>query len=210
MITLFIDTCHYNLIVGIYKDNEELILLNEKNDNHLSERLLPLIDKALQSVEVDIFDISHIVVANGPGSFTGVRIGVTVAKTLAYSIGCKIHTVSELKIMATSSDSTKYIVPLIDARRDAVYGAMYSNDLKVVIADTYMHLSEFIDKVKELTTINEVTFVSYEEFAGIDTIIPKIDLTRIICDIIDDDGILCHLVNPNYLKKTEAEEKLGI
>lgn len=210
MITLFIDTCHYNLIVGIYKDNEKLVLLNEKNDNHLSERLLPLIDKALKSVEVDVFDISHIVVANGPGSFTGVRIGVTVAKTLAYAIGCKIHTVSELQIMASSFVSTKYIVPLIDARRDAVYGAIYSSDLEYIIADTYLPLSVLIDRIQELDMINEVTFVSYETFDGIDTVIPKIDLSRIICYNIDNEGIACHLVNPNYLKRTEAEEKLGV
>lgn len=210
MITLFIDTCHYNLIVGIYKDNEEQVLINEKNDNHLSERLLPLIEKAFSQVDLDVNDTDNIVVANGPGSFTGVRIGVTVAKTLAYSLGCKINTVSELKVMATHSFATKYIVPLIDARRDAVYGAMYSNNLELVIDDVYIPLNNLLEKIKETTTLDQVTFVSYETFDGLDTVIPNFCLDNIISENNDTDGILCHLVNPNYLKKTEAEEKLGV
>ena len=210
MITLFIDTCHYNLIVGIYKDKEELILISEKNDNHLSERLLPLIDNAFKQVEMDINDTDNIVVANGPGSFTGVRIGVTVAKTLAYSLNCKIYTVSELKIMATHTFNTKYIVPLIDARRDAVYGAMYDSNLEPVISDQYMPLGNLLDRIKETTTLEQVTFVSYETFENINTVIPNICLDSIISENSDNDGILSHLVNPNYLKKTEAEEKLGV
>lgn len=210
MITLFIDTCHHNLIVGIYKDTEELILIKEDNDNHLSERLLPLVDKAFNEVNLDVNDTDNIIVANGPGSFTGVRIGVTVAKTLAYSIGCKIHTVSELKIMGTHNFNTKYIVPLIDARRDAVYGAMYSSELNSVIDDIYLPLEDLIGKIKEITSLDDVTFVSYEQFDGINTVMPNIYLDSIISENLNNDGMLCHLVNPNYLKKTEAEEKLGV
>ena len=149
MITLFIDTCHYNLMVGIYRDEEELVLLKEINDNHLSERLLLLIDRAFNMVALDINDTQNIIVANGPGSFTGIRIGVTVAKTLAYSLGCKIHTVSELEIMATTPISTKYIVSLIDARRDAVYAAMYRGSLSTVITDRYISLNDLLEKVKK-------------------------------------------------------------
>jgi len=210
MISLFIDTCHYNLIVGIYRDNQELILLTEKNDNHLSERLLPLIDKAFSQVNLDINDTDNIIVVNGPGSFTGVRIGVTVAKTLAYSLNAKIHIVSELKLMATSEVDTKYIVPLIDARRDAVYGAMYSSDLESVVSDKYIPLTDLIDEIKKITSLDQVTFLSYEKFDGINTIFPNIKLGFIISENLNGDGILSHLVNPNYLKKTEAEEKLGV
>lgn len=209
MITLFIDTCHHNLMVGIYEDDRELLLVSEINDNHLSERLLPLIEKTVSSVNLDINDINNIVVANGPGSFTGVRIGVTVAKTLAYSLGCPIHTVSELLVMSSGDYSTKYIVPLIDARRDAVYAAMYSDE-GVTINDSYVLLSDLLDKIKAKVLLDDVTFVSYEHFDDIKLEIPKINLTEIIRKNMNDAGILCHLVNPNYLKKTEAEEKLGV
>ena len=208
MITLFIDTCHHNLIVGVYKDTEELILMHEDNDNHLSERLLPLIEKAMNSINLDINNVDNIVVANGPGSFTGVRIGVTVAKTLAYSLGCPIHTVSDLLVMSSGNYTTKYVVPLIDARRDAVYGAMYSNN-EVIINDTYIPFNDLLNEIKTKISLDDVTFVSYEDFEDIKVEIPKIDLTQIIKNSLASEGTLCHLVNPNYLKKTEAEEKLG-
>ena len=208
MITLFIDTCHHNLIVGVYKDTEELILMHEDNDNHLSERLLPLIEKAMNSINLDINNVDNIVVANGPGSFTGVRIGVTVAKTLAYSLGCPIHTVSELLVMSSGNYTTKYVVPLIDARRDAVYGAMYSNN-EVIINDTYIPFNDLLNEIKTKISLDDITFVSYEDFEDIKVEIPKIDLTPIIKNNLASEGTLCHLVNPNYLKKTEAEEKLG-
>ena len=208
MITLFIDTCHHNLIVGVYKDTEELILMHEDNDNHLSERLLPLIEKAMNSINLDINNVDNIIVANGPGSFTGVRIGVTVAKTLAYSLGCPIHTVSELLVMSSGNYTTKYVVPLIDARRDAVYGAMYSNN-EVIINDTYIPFNDLLNEIKTKISLDDITFVSYEDFEDIKVEIPKIDLTPIIKNNLASEGTLCHLVNPNYLKKTEAEEKLG-
>ena len=208
MITLFIDTCHHNLIVGVYKDAEELILMHEDNDNHLSERLLPLIEKAMNSINLDINNVDNIIVANGPGSFTGVRIGVTVAKTLAYSLGCPIHTVSELLVMSSGNYTTKYVVPLIDARRDAVYGAMYSNN-EGIINDTYIPFNDLLNEIKTKISLDDITFVSYEDFEDIKVEIPKIDLTPIIKNNLASEGTLCHLVNPNYLKKTEAEEKLG-
>lgn len=209
MISLFIDTCHHNLIVGLYRDNEELLLLIEENDNHLSERLLPLIEKAVSSLKFDISDINNIIVANGPGSFTGVRIGVTVAKTLAYAIGCPIHVVSELEVMSSGSSDTDYVVPLIDARRDAVYGAMYLNS-KPIIEDIYIPFDELIDKINKITSLDKVSFVSYEDFDSIDVKVPILNLKHIIERKSKEEGILCHLVNPNYLKKTEAEEKLGV
>ena len=208
MITLFIDTCHYNLIVGVYKNKEQLVFYRENNDNHLSERLLPLIKKAIDTSNINISDINNIVVANGPGSFTGVRIGVTVAKTLAYALKCSTHTVSELKIMATGEYKTKYIVPLIDARRGFVYSGIYNQNLESVIEDNYISLDDLIKKVSEISNQNDITYVSYEDFSQVNTVVPAIDILKIINAVDNDNGILCHLVNPNYLKKSEAEEKL--
>ena len=66
-----------------------------------------------------------------------------------------------------------------------------------------------MDDIKSKVSLDEVTFISYEKFDDIKLEIPRIDLTEIIRENMSDNGTLCHLVNPNYLKKTEAEEKLG-
>lgn len=84
MISLFLDTCSAKLIVGVYNGIDPIVLNIEENDNHLSERILPLIDNTLKQANKKISDINNIIVVNGPGSFTGIRIGVTVAKMLAW------------------------------------------------------------------------------------------------------------------------------
>ena len=78
IISLFLDTCSAKLIVGVYNGIVPFVLNIEENDNHLSERILPLIDNTLKQANKKISDINNIIVVNVPGSFTGIRIGVTV------------------------------------------------------------------------------------------------------------------------------------
>ena len=85
---------NYDLKV-VYSNIDTPELNIEENDNHLSERILPLIDNTLKQANKKISDINNIIVVNGPGSFTGIRIGVTVAKMLAWCGNIKISTVSD-------------------------------------------------------------------------------------------------------------------
>ena len=142
MIKLFIDTATSRLIVGIYKDNKELYLENVEAHNDLSSRVLPTIKKICEEVNIKINDVDEIYVVNGPGSFTGIRVGVTIAKTLAWSLNKKIYTVSELQLQASCGKS-KYIVPMIDARRGYVYAGVYNKNLKSIIP-VVMRVSEVL------------------------------------------------------------------
>ncbi len=204
MIKLFIDTATSRLIVGIYKDNKELYSENIEAHNDLSSRVLPTIKKICEEVNIKINDVDEIYVVNGPGSFTGIRVGVTIAKTLAWSLNKKIYTVSELQLQA-SAPKTKYIVPMIDARRGYVYAGVYNKNLKSIIKDQYIKLEELKDLVSEYGT-DELTFVSYDKFEN--AVVPEIDVERLLTKGKFKE-INPHNVNPNYLKKTEAEEKLN-
>lgn len=211
MISLFLDTASSNLIVGIYKNLEQLFLKIQKNDNNLSEKVLPLIDFALSSCNLTINDIDNIFVVNGPGSFTGTRIGVTVAKTLAWGLDAKICPISELEVLASSSNKN-YIVPMIDARRGYVYAGLYDKSLVPVFGDSYISLEDLYNKIKRHVKISDVQFVSYDSIKDdkITNIIEcEIDIKRVISNHINDEDVNPHLVNPLYLKNTEAEEKLG-
>ena len=205
MISLFLDTTTSRLIVGIYKDKQELYFDNSEAHNDLSSRFLPKIKEALDSVSLTVNDIDDIYVVNGPGSFTGIRVGVTIAKTLAWSIKKPIYTVSELAVIASGA-KTRYTIPLIDARRGYVYAGIYNKNLKSQIDDQYILLEDLKKLVKKEYKKEDISFVSYDKLEGVEK--PIIDVEKILnkCKF---EEINPHLVNPNYLKKTEAEEKLN-
>lgn len=208
MISLLIDTAYSDIIVAIKKNDIVLYHNVEKNDNHLSERLLPMIDEAFLSINESISTIDNIMVVNGPGSFTGVRIGVTVAKTLAYTMNKKISIISKLEAMTFTKSNKKFIASIIDARRGYVYAGLYDSDKLSIIKDSYILFTSFLLEIEKYANIDDVDFLSYDDFENIVTHKPIIDVDRLIGMHINDNGINPHMINPNYLKKTEAEEKL--
>jgi len=205
MISLFLDTSSTNLTLAIFKDKNHLYYSSEKTNNDLSRRVLPKIDEALKLLALNIKNIDRIYVVNGPGSFTGIRVGVTIAKVLAWSLNIKIYTVSSLEVIATTKVETKYLVPLIDARRDHFYAGMYCNG-ENVIPDCYISRDNLINKIKEITSLDNVSFVSFDEIEIDNLKSPELN----ILNLLDNrKAVDPHKVNPNYLKKTEAEEKVG-
>ena len=209
MITLFLDTSTTRLIVGIYKDNSPIFISNEQSENDLSSRVLPLIKSALEECKLTVDKINRILIVNGPGSFTGVRVGVTIAKTLAWSKNIDVIPISELEVLASTKVETDYVVPLIDARRDAFYAGMYDKKHKNIIEDAYITRTALLNKIKRHVSLKKVTFVSYTKINELETILPNIDLDYIVKKYAKKKSSNAHTVNPNYLKKVEAEEKLN-
>lgn len=204
MISLFIDTTTNHLRIGLYRDKEQIFFEDEIVKNDLSSKALPKIKEALSKVDLSVNNIDEIYVANGPGSFTGIRVGVTIAKTLAWSLNKPIYTVSELQVLASGTPN-KINIPLIDARRGFVYSAIYDKKLKTLFKEKYISLEELKEEVKNYKK-GEVSFLSYDELEGV--IEPSIDISRLLNNV-KFKPLNPHLVNPNYLKKTEAEEKLN-
>lgn len=205
MISLFIDTSTKRLIIGIYHNNKQIYYNCENTSNDLSSKVLPCLKKTLESIKLTCQDIDNIYVVNGPGSFTGIRVGVTIAKTLAWSLNKKIFPVSELMLLATTDTDKNYIVPMIDARRGYVYGAIYDRNQQPILKDCYIKLEELKTKVDDLCSIDNACFVSYDAIDN--SIIPNISMEKLFKKEFKD--INPHSLNPNYLKKTEAEEKLN-
>lgn len=205
MISIFIDTSTHKLIIGIYKDGKELYFNNQNTSNDLSSKVLPNLKEAMNYANLSLNQIDNIYVVNGPGSFTGIRVGVTVAKTLAWSLKKTIYSVSELQFLATTETDKKYIVPMIDARRGYVYGAIYDKKLKPLLNDCYISYEELMNKVNELGSLDDFCFVSYDKLEN--CIDPIVDISKIVTLKLKAENP--HSLNPNYLKRTEAEEKLG-
>lgn len=207
MITLFLDTSTTKFIVGIYRNFDCLFLDVDDNNNDLSSKVLPKIDYALKKCDLLLDDIDKIIVANGPGSFTGIRVGITIAKTLAWTKNIDILTISSLELLATTQSSKEYIVPLIDARRDYFYAGIYLNG-KSIMADQYISRNELLEKIKKITNLSNVYFVSYDNIDNLDIHSPELVIEKIIKKYSNKKSLNPHSVNPNYLKRVEAEEKL--
>ena len=200
MISLFIDTSISFPTISLIRDNEVLYEFHEEIKNDMSSKILPIIDEGLKKSNLTLNLINNIFVVTGPGSFTGVRIGVTIAKTIAWSLNKKIVPISSLEFMATTSTNKDYVISMIDARRGNVFAGIYTNSLECIMKDTLIKLDELLkDKA------NNYKLISYDNIENVCMPLPNI--IKIINKHINDEGINPHELKPNYLKLTEAEEK---
>ena len=196
---LYIDTTTTYLYTGVVEDNRLLKEIKKEYSKDLSSVTLKNISDMLDSIHLKIKDIDKIMVVNGPGSFTGIRIGVTIAKTIAYILNKDIITISSLEAMALSSIT----IPIIDARREYVYGSIYDKDNNPILKDQYIKLDTLI--LSTNTLLDDYTFIGNNNLVeNIEKYDP--DILKIVNKYKDRESINPHLVNPIYLKKTEAEE----
>lgn len=191
---LFINSATTNLVVAILVDGKITYLYDNNDDKDTSSKIMPVIDEAFKKSKIVPKDINKIFVVNGPGSFTGIRVGLTVAKVMGYSFNIPVIPVSSLEFMCSGYDED--VLALIDARRGYVYAGGYDNNLNNVYSDRYVKF-EYNSSFK---------YVSYDKF-DFNVLFPKFNLLKIIMKHENDSLISVHNVNPNYLKMTEAEEK---
>ena len=103
MISLLIDTCTNNVVIGLLKDNTIIDQRNDINDKSLSTNFTVWVKELLDRNDLKSKDIKTIFVAIGPGSFTGIRVGVTFAKILSWSLNIKVIPFSSLELIASTS-----------------------------------------------------------------------------------------------------------
>lgn len=188
--------------VVLVENNEVISICEEYNSNDLSSKIFFMIDHVFKESNYTPRDINKIFVVNGPGSFTGIRIGLTIAKTMAWALKIDLIPISCLELLATTS-TQKNTIALIDARRGFVYAGGYDIHLGNVIPDQYINIS----KLQNLCSKLNVCYISYDSFENIKSEKPIIDYIKIIKKHENDVVLNCHKVNPVYLKMTEAEEK---
>lgn len=150
MIWLGIDTANAPLSVAIVKDGQVLAEVTQNIKLTHSVGAMPAIEELFGRVNLKPADIDAIAVSEGPGSYTGVRIGVSIAKTLAWSLKKPLVGVSSLRALAANvSVFNGLICPLVDARRQNVYTALYEGaGLEEVMEDTHEHIDELLIKLK--------------------------------------------------------------
>lgn len=201
---LVIDTCTSSLIISIIQNDKILAIHEEKLNSDMSTKIIPVMQELFNNLNMEPKDIDKILVAVGPGSFTGIRIGVTVAKTFAWSLNIPIVPFSSLELMATTNIKEDYIVPIINARRDFVYAGIYDEHLTVIEKDKYISIEDLKNKLQD----KNYSFVSYDAFENLTVTEPSINVLKIVEKYKNVEAVNPHKINPNYLKLTEAEMKL--
>ena len=125
MKTLAIDTSSKLCGVCILEDKKELIRIDKITNKSHSEKLMPIISDAFSKTNLDLNDIDLIVCDKGPGSFTGIRIGVATTKGFADSLNIKTIGVSSLEVLAFNVKTPGYICSIINAKNNNCYFAVY-------------------------------------------------------------------------------------
>jgi len=206
MRVLYIDTSSSYLYSAIVQDEELISSVAEEYGQSLSEIALPKIVEMFEKNNLSPKDVDKIIVVNGPGSFTGIRIGITIAKVYAWSLKTPITTISSLEAMSVSNKDGKIHIPMLNARRGYVYTAIYNENGEIIHKPEHIKWDEIKKEIEELSNY---TIISNDEFdwdVEKTSYIP--DFVSIVNRFKDKEDINPHAVNPEYLKLTEAEEKL--
>lgn len=203
---LYIDTSSNYLYSGLLVNDTLVGEIQKELNQDLSKDTLPLIAEMLEKANTKPNEINKIIVVDGPGSFTGIRIGITIAKVYAYCLDINITTINSLEAMSVSTEG-EFIVPVIDARREYVYTAIYNDKQEILLEPQHMKIDNLL---KELKKCKHYNIISNNEFQCFETITAyKPNIKNIILKFKDRKNINPHNVNPKYLKLTEAEEKLN-
>lgn len=156
---LAIDTTTKKANVGI-KTNDIIKVNSIDNEVTHSEKLLPLIDEALKECHLEVKDIECIACTTGPGSFTGIRIGLATAKALAKVIGAKIYAIDSLELLAHSANNkhAKAILCLIDAKNTRAYAKCYyaHDKLTQILTAENKYINEILKDLDKVCTSQDI------------------------------------------------------
>lgn len=209
---LHIDTANQPLSVSVTDGIEVLAEFNSAKKINHSTTLMPNIEMVMNYAGLEMKDLEGIVVSKGPGSYTGLRIGVATAKTLSYTLNIPVYSVSSLMALAATVRMHEFLlVPVIDARRNAVYAGIYQYKgvhIETVQEDRYMTIDELNRYLQE----QHLPYL----FIGVDALkledrlkgptfycIPRSAEMRRLIDLEHPDDV--HQLEPAYLRMTEAE-----
>ncbi|UFJ40958.1 tRNA (adenosine(37)-N6)-threonylcarbamoyltransferase complex dimerization subunit type 1 TsaB [Brevibacillus humidisoli] len=225
---LAIDTSNLVLSVAVVDETRMLGEWTTNKQKDHSVRLMDGIAQLLETLELEPEQLDGIAVAHGPGSYTGVRIGVAAAKSMAWSLGIPVVGVSSLEVVAANAlGFAGAVVPLFDARRGQVYTACYrskhTDAWDTVLPERIILLDEWLSLLAESLDQESILFLGDDTALHQETIRSRligracfappafnharaahlgwIGLQRLVRDADP------HLLNPEYLQMAEAEAK---
>ncbi|MEA5026627.1 MAG: tRNA (adenosine(37)-N6)-threonylcarbamoyltransferase complex dimerization subunit type 1 TsaB [Erysipelotrichaceae bacterium] len=190
MNTLCLDTSHKYLVVGLLRNDQVIDGMMELCWKKQSELVLPVIDRLLNKHQMIPSDIKEIVISKGPGSFTGVRIAMTIAKVLGCTTDMKVYTISTLALYAGEADA----LVLLDARGGRCYVGDYNN---FIGEETIQHIDQLnINQRLNKQIIGDGSLLGFKD--DYPDIVRNFALTRPYWRLVDN----IHTLKPSYLKES--------
>lgn len=183
MYTLFIDTHYKDILLLLFKDNKLLDNIKISNVKSTSVETMPALEKLLNNNNIKPQNLNKIAVCIGPGSFTGTRIGVTIAKTLAYSLNIPIVSLTSIDLIGLNLDNKSYVGVL---ENNGAFIALYD---KITIGEIKYYKSDDYIVFKQNNIVVEEIPLNYDK------------LITFINNLKEEN---VHNVNPIYVKTIEA------
>ena len=193
---LVIDSATKHLFVALYTDFECISKYYEAGKNNHSVKIMPEIERLLVDNNLKVKDLDEIYVGIGPGSYTGLRVGVVIAKMFGWNNKIPVFTVSSLAMMASSVNDSGLVLPEIDARRGNSFLGLYNIEEDIIT----------LREDEQLTNLENYKASINGEFIVVSEGLP--DMEKIIKSKIFQHVEDIHGLNPNYLRITEAERNL--
>ncbi len=217
------DTSSVTATVAVITEEKLLGEYSVSNRLTHSQTILPMADELLKNLELELKDIDVFAVCTGPGSFTGLRIGMATIKTMAQALSKQIIGVSSLDALGFSfytADDT-VVCPIVDARRDEVYNALYSCGNKIC-KDRALNIDALLRELrgKKVVFCGDAAILHRDRIESITgenwkiapqhLILPKASSAAYAALERAEEGLFddpCTL-NPVYLRKSQAEREL--
>lgn len=196
MRVLLIDTSSDYLYVSFYDDalKERIFYQNKISHNNHSENIIGVIEEGLNNNNLKLMDFEKVIVGFGPGSYTGLRVGMVVAKMTAYCVNIPLYVVSSLSFVASKHFRTDGVYAVYNiAKKGHCYTkvvAVKDENISVLVDDKFMTNEEFSELVKEYNAI----VINSEDYQVDEEVI--ISLSNKVEDI--------HEIVPNYLRKANS------
>ncbi len=221
MIILGMDTSSEIATVALLNEHKLIGEYIISNDRTHSQIIMPLLDDLLSKAGIKMSDIDVFATCIGPGSFTGLRIGITTVKSLAQATGKPIVGIDSLKGLSLNVMSNDYICPVIDARHNQVYTALYKDNLckrepDVVDIDTLLeslHGKKVVFVGDGVKSYQDKIYSYGDEKWKIAPVHLQMQKASSICYAAFDRAIKNDFDNlfslvPLYLRKSQAEREL--
>ena len=194
MYSLILDSATKILYVALINDNKVAYETYIEGSNDHAKNIVFRVNEALDTAGIKAKDLDEIICGVGPGSYTGVRMAVTVAKMLSIFMKKPLYTISTLKLISSSNKGI--CLSMIDARRSNAFGCIIDNDRNEYLIPEALYSKEYLEN--EASKYENVGRAKEDEF--------KVDPLYVLANKVKVSEP--HLLVPNYLRETEAERNL--